>query len=255
MGKNNKKDSLGDRMKTYEACPKLFLTRRMPVIIRLDGKAFHTLTKKLEKPYDVDFRNLMILTAEYLVQNVMNCKLAYVQSDEISLLLVDYGTIETEAWFNNNVQKMVSVSASMATAKFNSMLDNPKLFPVNKRADIKQEFAMFDARAFNLPREEVTNSFIWRQQDATRNSIQGLGQKYFSQKQLNGKSCNKIQDMLMIDHGVNWNDVDVYFKRGGCILSDRGIDTGIPIFTQDRHYIEKYLYPETYLTDKEATNE
>ena len=243
MGKNNTKDSLGDRMKTYESCSKNYLTRRMPVIIRLDGKAFHTLTRKLEKPYDIDFRDLMLLTAKYLVGNVMNCKLAYVQSDEISLLLVDYGTLQTDAWFSNNVQKMVSVSASMATAKFNSMLNVPQMFPQSKRDDIKQEFAMFDSRVFNLPREEVVNSFVWRQQDATRNSIQGLGQKYYSQKQLNGKSCNKIQDMLMLDKSINWNNVDTYFKRGGCVTRD-GIDLEIPIFTQDRSYIDQYLNPD-----------
>lgn len=243
MGKSNKKDSLGDRMKTYEGCSKTHLIRRMPVIIRLDGKAFHTLTKKLEKPYDTDFSDLMISTAEYLVKNVMNCKLAYVQSDEITLLLVDYGTIETEAWFNNNVQKMVSISASMATAKFNSMLNDPTRFPQIKRIDIKQEFAMFDSRVFNLPREEVVNCFIWRQQDATRNSIQGLGQKYFSQKQLNGLSCNKIQDVLMVEKQVNWNDVSSYFKRGGCVNRD-GVDLSPPIFTQDREYIGRYLNPD-----------
>jgi len=242
MGKNTK-DSLGDRMKTYESCSKTFLTRRMPVLIRLDGKAFHTLTKKLSKPYDYDFRDLMLITAEYLVANVMNCKLAYVQSDEITLLLVDYGTLQTDAWFNNNVQKMVSVSASMATAKFNSMLNNPQMFPQSKRDDIKQEFAMFDSRVFNIPREEVVNCFVWRQQDATRNSIQGLGQKHFSQKQLNGKSCNKIQDMLMLDKSTNWNNVDTYFKRGGCVTRE-GIDLEIPIFTQDRGYIDQYLNPD-----------
>ena len=135
MGKKSTKDSLGDRMKAYESCPKIFLTRRMPVIIRLDGKAFHTLTKNLDKPYDTDFSFLMMKTAEYLVKNVMNCKLAYVQSDEITLLLVDYGTIETESWFNNNLQKMVSVSASMATAKFNDLLSSRSI-----RDKIKQPF-------------------------------------------------------------------------------------------------------------------
>jgi tRNA(His) 5'-end guanylyltransferase len=132
----------------------------------------------------------------------------------------------------------------MATAKFNSMLNNADVFPKDKRDDIKPDFAMFDSRAFNIPREEVVNNFVWRQQDATRNSIQGLGQKYFSQKQLNGKSCNKIQDILMLEKGLNWNDVDTYFKRGGCVTCDGGIDMEIPIFTQDRNYIDKYLNPD-----------
>lgn len=214
--------SLGDRMKGYEACPKNFLTRRMPVIIRLDGKAFHTFTKKLDKPYDVDFKNLMMKTAEYLVENIMGCRLAYVQSDEISLLLVDYAKIETEAWYNNNVQKMVSVSASMATAIFNKNLNCRIMFPEMKRMEIKQSFAMFDSRAFNLPREEVCNYFIWRQNDATRNSIQGLGQAKLGHKRMQGKNNNQVQDMLMNELGINWNDVDTYFKRGGCVY--RGID-------------------------------
>ena len=108
--------------------------------------------------------------------------------------------------------------------------------------------AFFDARIFNIPFEEVTNYFVWRQQDATRNSIQMLGQSYFSHKELHGKNVSNIQDMLMDQHGVNWNDVDTRFKRGQCVTSNFEderltfrIDTEVPVFTQDRDFIESHL--------------
>lgn len=244
------KTSLGDRMKNfYENVYRTYLPRRMPVIVRLDGSSFHTITKKMDKPFDVEFKSVMMGVAEYLVQNIMGCKLAYVQSDEISLLLVDYDTIETDAWFNNNIQKIVSISASMATAQFN------KLYTTQISDDKKiKDFGFFDSRVFIVPREEVCNYMIFRQNDATRNSIQGLGQANFSQKEMHGKSNNEVQDMLMLEKNINWNDVEPYFKRGGCVYRSDGIiniDMAPPIFTQDRYYIEQYLYPETTMTDKE----
>lgn len=256
--------SLGDRMKGYEGISKSFLMRRTPVIIRLDGKAFHTLTKKLNKPYDEDFKECMMKTAEYLVDNIMGCKFAYVQSDEISLLLIDYTKLETQSWYNNNIQKIVSVSASLATAKFNELYQ--LLIPNDKKIT---DLAFFDSRAFNVPREDVVNYFIWRQNDATRNSIQGLGQVHFSNKDMHGRNNNQVQDMLMLDKNINWNDVDTYFKRGGCVY--KGIDyddvatdgsyatidgefvkeykfryitvvnDDIPIFTKNRAYIQNHV--------------
>lgn len=278
---SNKKDSLGDRMKeNYENRAKTYLVRRMPVIIRLDGKAFHTFTKGLKKPYDEIFHNTMNETMKYLCENIQGCKLGYTQSDEITLLLTDYDTLTTDAWFDNNVQKICSVSASMATMVFNKTL----LKEVNQydwewqhgftpqsveiQAAHRQyvetlrkaidKGAMFDARCFNIPREEVTNCFIWRQQDATRNAIQMLGQCNFSHKELQGKSCNDIQDMLMTQKGINFNDMPTEFKRGVCCIKNRAVcdpwgnrmlisgaaegqwvlDKKIPIFTQDRDYVE-----------------
>ena len=104
--------------------------------------------------------------------------------------------------------------------------------------------AMFDARAFNIPESEVCNYFIWRQQDATRNAIQMLGQAHFSHKELNGKSCNDIQDMLFTQCGINFNDMPVEFKRGVCACKNDSfrIDENIPIFTQDREYIERFVW-------------
>lgn len=272
---SNKKDSLGDRMKeNYENRSKTYLVRRMPVIIRLDGKAFHTFTKGLKKPYDEIFHNTMNATMKYLCENIQGCKLGYTQSDEITLLLTDYDTLTTDAWFDYSVQKMCSVSASMATMAFNKFFSDEvnkayTYFTTTKNGykfvDSIDEFdkqfdnyyskignAMFDARCFNIPVEEVTNCFIWRQQDATRNAIQMLGQCNFSHKALHGKSCNDIQDMLMLEKGINFNDMPVEFKRGVCCVkrevectdrlisykTDWILDKDIPIFTQDRNYIE-----------------
>ena len=273
---SNKKDSLGDRMKeNYENRAKTYLVRRMPVIIRLDGKAFHTFTKGLKRPYDEIFHNTMNATLKYLCENIQGCKLSYTQSDEITLLLTDYDTLTTDAWFDYNVQKICSVSASMATMAFNQYL---ALFYKDFREDVyeawnvsdedmnycdvlrkKLHSAMFDSRCFNIPKEEVANCFIWRQQDATRNAIQMLGQCNFSHKELQGKSCNDIQDMLMLQKGINFNDMPTEFKRGVCcykttkedivvdiktnkkirlMRSEWVIDKEIPIFTQDRDYIE-----------------
>ena len=270
---SNKRDSLGDRMKeNYENCSKTYLVRRMPVIIRLDGKAFHTFTKGLKKPYDEIFHNTMNETMKYLCENIQGCKLGYTQSDEITLLLTDYDTLDTDAWFDNNVQKICSVSASMATMAFNKFLgyeyeelnrwvseydhtreDEEYMYAVY---DKMVKGAMFDSRCFNIPEDEVTNCFIWRQQDATRNAIQMLGQCNFSRKELHGKSCNDIQDMLMLQKNINFNDMPTEFKRGVCCVKEGYaavdysgpievvtrtrwvLDKEIPIFTQDRSYIE-----------------
>jgi tRNA(His) 5'-end guanylyltransferase len=270
----NKKDSLGDRMKEfYENRSKTYLTRRIPVIIRLDGKAFHTFTKGFKRPYDEIFHNTMNSTMKYLCENIQGCKLGYTQSDEITLLLTDYDTLTTDAWFGYGVQKMCSVAASMATMAFNKFFSEEYKnymynfsFKDRKPTEEEREYmetlysklsiAMFDARCFSVPKEEVTNCFIWRQQDATRNAIQMLGQCNFSHKELHGKSCNDIQDMLMLEKEINFNDMPVEFKRGVCCLKkevpcidrltgykiDWVLDKEIPIFTQDRDYIEQFVY-------------
>lgn len=241
MSKHYARDSLGNRMKTYESVSKSKLMRRTPVIIRLDGKAFHTWTKGLERPFDEGLSNLMADTTKALCENIQNVVLAYTQSDEISLLLKDWTELNTEQWYDASIQKMVSVSASIATAYFNEYRLN--YFPTKPPA-------MFDARVFNIPVPEVPNYFIWRQQDATRNSVQMLGQSEFSHKELQGKSNNSVQDMLMLERGINWNDIETWKKRGLCVVrkfsdgevqSGFTIDTEIPIFTQNREFITKYL--------------
>jgi tRNA(His) 5'-end guanylyltransferase len=265
----NNKDSLGDRMKEYEYVTRNYLTRKLPVIIRCDGKAFHSFTRGLKKPFDEIFVKSMQDTMKYLCENVQGCVLGYCQSDEITLVLVDYQNREASAWFDNNLQKMVSVSASMATVAFNNAFWNNFTDYINENQIDDLKFiemmyqtklwsAMFDSRVFTLPKEEVVNCLIWRQQDATRNSIQSVGQANFSHTQLHGKNCSDIQDMLMLEKGINWNDYPTHLKRGSCCIKksfviNKGtdqeairnkwvIDTEIPIFTQDKDYVNKLIF-------------
>ena len=271
-------DDLGRRMKEYyEQIPKTKLMRRTPVIIRIDGKAFHSFTKGFKRPFDNVLIESMQETMKYLCENIQGCVLGYHQSDEISLVLVDYHKLTSNAWFDYEVQKICSIAASMATVAFNKIFEQNcieysqvvpntelgrKLMDVYSKASEKG--AMFDARCFNIPKEEVTNYIYWRQLDATRNSIQMVGQANFSHKELHGKSCNQIQDMLMTQKGVNWNDYPIYQKRGSCCIKERYstvdlstytgsvdamtrtrwiIDKEIPIFKgEDRNYIDKLIY-------------
>lgn len=233
-------DSLGDRMKGYERISQNELMRRTPVIIRIDGRAFHTFTRRFKKgdsPYNDQLHRCMMFTAEALTKQVQGCQLAYTQSDEISLLCSDWETLLTQSWFGYNVQKITSVSASIAASAFNFYLHHVLNHDqVNKLTD----FATFDSRAHNLPTEEVTNYFIWRQQDAIRNSIQAFGQHYFSHNQLQGVSCDQIQHMLITQRDFNWNQVPTWQKRGSSVVN--GVwDTDIPIFSQQRDYITSRL--------------
>lgn len=242
---------LDERMKTYEYVTRDYLTRRTPVIIRIDGKAFHSFTKGMQKPFDSVIMASMISTAEKLCENIQGCVLAYVQSDEISLLLTDYDTLETDPWFANNIQKIVSVSASMATLYFNCAFNEYiwlKVLDVENNPDVyfrKSFTALFDARVFNIPKEEVCNYFIWRQQDATRNSISSVGQSYFSNKKLHKKSSKEVQEMLFQSYGVNWSTMySTSEKRGTCVVKNMGkweVDYNIPVFTQERDYVEKLV--------------
>lgn len=273
------KTTLGDRMKNnYENISRYYLTRRMPVIIRVDGRSFHTFTKGFKKPFDDILVKTMQDTMKHLCENIQGCVLGYTQSDEISLVLTDYAELTTDAWFGNNLQKMCSISASMATLAFNKAftrniskqskrfyteyLEEKDASYIETLEIAMNKGAMFDSRVFTIPKEEVCNALIWRQQDATRNSIQSVGQANFSQKELHGKSCNDIQDMLMLQKGINWNDYSTTLKRGSCCIkaddslteydevgnicgyTERSkwvIDNEIPIFTQDRNYVEKLI--------------
>lgn len=216
------------RMKdNYESRSRTFLTRRTPVIIRLDGKAFHTYTKSLNKPFDEGLIEDMQLTAKFLCENIQGAKCAYVQSDEISILLTDYDKLDTDAWFDYNIQKMCSVSASLATGKFNQLryirFFN-KITEVESINDPKYYFntisiANFDSRCFNIPKEEIANCFIARQRDAIRNSIQMLAQSLYSHKELNNKNQSDLQEMCF-QKGHNWNDLSFEKKRGSFIMKN-----------------------------------
>lgn len=276
---------LAERMKGYEKRNRYYLQRRMPVILRLDMRAGHSFTRGFERPFDEVFIKSMQDTAKYLCENIQNCKLSYQQSDEITLLLVDYDKLNTDCFFDYRVDKLCSIAASMATMAFNKFFEKyvdeyrfSKWDGVSKYEDgtwgyiqtllnAVDKGAMFDARCFNIPKEEVTNLCYWRQDDASRNSIQMVGQANFSHKELHKKSRNDIQDMLMTQKGINWNDFPTYQKRGSCCVKNKIIiesdgvmataqlrdtsrsenewiiDTDIPIFKgEGREYIDRLVF-------------
>lgn len=264
---NEKKDSLGDRMKNYENITRNYLMKRTPVIIRLDGKTFHTFTKGFSKPFDYILIQSMQETMKYLCENIQGCVLGYTQSDEITLVLIDYKKLDSCSWFDYNIQKCSSIAASMATFAFNRYFNDfvSEFIRKHKNADMDKQTqkymislkasiihgAMFDARCFNVPKEEVCNNIFWRQNDASRNSIQMVGQFFFTQGQLHQKTCNEIQDMLMTEKNVNWNNYPTYLKRGSCCIRIEDkinhhkwiIDTEIPIFKgEGRKYIEDLVF-------------
>ena len=280
------KDDLGKRMKTfYEQVPKTKLMRRCPVAVRIDGKSFHTFTKNFRKPFDEVLIKTMQDTMKYLCENIQGCAFGYTQSDEITLILIDYKKLTSSAWFDYEVQKICSIAASMATMAFNkyflkNYLDhianyNDTYHPnfedekdrekwrkiVSVYTNASEKGAMFDARCFNIPKEEVANLLYWRQLDASRNSIQMVGQANFSHKELQNKTCSDIQDMLMTQKGINWNELPTHQKRGSCCIktlesvsnneeNKNGtkrphwiIDAEIPIFRgEGREYIDKLVY-------------
>jgi tRNA(His) 5'-end guanylyltransferase len=220
--------AIGDRMKEkYEKVTAYYLPRRIPVIIRIDGRSFHTITRKrFGKKWSMEFVEQMITTAKAVMDDIQGCNFCYSQSDEISFLLTDYETIRTEPWFDYDLRKMISISASMASAVFSNIYGKP---------------VCFDSRAFSVPQDEIVNYYYWRQLDATRNAIQMAGREYFSHKELQGKSCNEIQEMLFQKEGINFDKYPVIRKRGFCIVNDK-TDLDIPMFSKDRSYIDKFVY-------------
>lgn len=268
-------DDLGSRMKTfYEQISKTKLMRRIPVVIRIDGKAFHTFTRGFQRPFDEVLIKTMQETTKYLCENIQGCVLGYTQSDEISLVLVDYQRFESSAWFDYEIQKMCSIAASMATMAFNNFFRrNVEVFRYNdgenfdrgtedglEKYNVLQVYlkavekgAMFDARVFNIPKEEVTNCIYWRQLDASRNSIQMVGQANFSHKELQNKSCNDIQDMLMTQKGINWNDFPTYQKRGSCVIKDTYYvdDNGNEVFSMGKGSEDAFSKRSRWIIDKE----
>lgn len=245
-------DSLGDRQKQYEDSFRITLPNRMPVLIRLDGKSFSSLTKPLSKPINIPFVNLMNDVASYLCENIQGCQLSYLQSDEISLLLNNYKEYDTQPWLGNNLQKITSVPAAWASSIFTSL--STQVFG-------KMKVIAFDARAWLLPKEDVNNYFLWRQRDCTRNSISMLAQSLYSHKELIGKNSSDKQE-LCFQKGINWNNLPTFQKRGRCIVKQKTFKTGInkktgesvssermewkidneiPIFSQDKNYIEQFV--------------
>ena len=259
---NKKLDALGDRMKGYEAVTKTKLMRRGYTMIRIDGKAFHTYTRGLERPFDMGLIDDMDDTAKYLCKNIQGAKCAFVQSDEITIVITDFDNRDTSAWFDNSIQKMVSVSASMATSKFNQLRLLRSINTIKHTNGVTAtidelvlpKLGEFDSRVWQVPtRDEVFNNLIWRQQDTVKNSISTVAQSLYSTKELHGKNGSDKQE-LMFQKGVNWNDFDPKLKRGRLIIKEsyekspdvirtRWISVGPPTFTQDREYL-KNLIPE-----------
>ena len=268
-------NDLGKRMKEYyENIPKIKLMRRCPVIIRIDGRAFHTFTKGFNRPFDEILIRTMQETTKYLCENIQGAVLGYTQSDEISILLTDYTTLETDAWFDYEVQKLCSISASMATMAFNKAFaheiaaQSKRIYTeyltdkdsnyIDSLENAMNKGAMFDARCFNIPKEEVANYFYWRQLDAMRNSVQMVGQANFSHKELQFKSTKQIISLLETHCGINWHSLPIWQQRGSACIKHKvcvgypdgtyvlrnkwKIDNEIPIFKDNgREYIEKLI--------------
>ncbi len=263
-----KGDSLGDRMKGYEACFDYKLPPRIPMMIRVDGRSFHTLVKrwKCTKPFDATLNKYMIHTAVELCKEISGTKLAYLQSDEITIVATDDKTKTTQAWFDKRINKVVSSASAIATQAFNGLtvssgieLDRiAELIEAHALLNTIQYPAMFDARAWILPDYEIVNNLIWRQQDAARNSIQMLSRSLYSHKSLIGVNTADMHE-LCFAKGANWNNLDTWSKRGICIVPtkvkiqsvDSTIfrsrwcpDMDIPVFTENPEYIKELLTTE-----------
>ena len=266
------KDELGTRMKKfYENRTRILLPRRTYIIIRVDGRCFHKYCKNLERPFDSGLMADMNTTAEYLCKNIQGAKFAFVQSDEINILVTDFETHQTDAWFDGNIQKIVSVTASMATAKFNHLrmkriieesitIENDGLVSIRpiEKALFEMKLAEFDARTFTIPADyEVENYFIWRQNDCVRNSISNVAQSLYNHKELNGKNMSEQQDMIH-EKDKNWNDFTPQEKRGRFVFKqevqleteyesfekkqttytrNHWVVSECPIFTKDKEFL------------------
>jgi tRNA(His) 5'-end guanylyltransferase len=281
-------------MKRYETVPRTSLTPRMPMIVRVDGRAFHTWVKQLGEhgeglPWSTLMRDAMTEVVRALMREITGAKLAYLQSDEVSVLVTDYDKPGSQAWFAKIAQKVCSVSAAVATAAFNRAV----LEAVLLRYDVREMEgttgsldmrrlptpAHFDARTFVVPQDDVCNYFVWRQQDATRNSVSMLAQHHFNHDELQGKSWGVMQEMLFSEKDINWNDCPTWQKRGWCVLRqevrstvgelreagqiDLDVPEGVvvpddtevvrrpidpdwetPIFTKDNWYIDQHVFLE-----------
>jgi tRNA(His) 5'-end guanylyltransferase len=255
-------NKLSDRMKAYEAVPKLYLMRRVPVIVRVDIRSGSQLVKGFKQPYDDIFRKTMIRTMEHVAKEIQGCIMAYTQSDEISFVLSDYKKLNSDAWFDYNVEKIVSLSASEATFAFNKYFaeEARKWFEnleVDANGNYKEEDkiileaytkaiergAKFDSRCANYPKEEVANYIYWRQSDASRNSVSMAARAKFSHSQCDNKNSSQLQEMLFQECGINWNDYPTQYKRGVCWTHEKGIDYEMPMLKgEDRKYLENLVY-------------
>jgi tRNA(His) guanylyltransferase len=212
------------RMKRHEHVYRTYLPRRTYTLLRLDGRAFHSYTRGLERPFDAQFAADMDATAVALCTEITGTAFAYVQSDEISLVVTDFASVNTEPWMGGNSAKVLSISAALATATFNRLRPGEPDSPAAP--------ALFDSRVWTLADpSEVVNYFIWRQRDAVKNSVSMAASAHFSHKRLDGLNSNERQELLFKEAGVNWNDYPVGFKRGRVV--SRHAVPGLATFMRD----------------------
>lgn len=240
--------SLGDRIKDAENVFRYKLPERLPVLIRLDGKGFSKFTKNFEKPFDTNFMELMDKTAKYLCENIQGVQIAYVGSDEITLLIHNYKQLNSQSWFNNEIQKMCSISAGMASSYFSL---NTGRFAYENGS--KLQMVVFDSRVFVVPESEVNNSFLFRQRDIMRNSISMFARSLYSHKELLNKNSTELKEMCK-QKGVDLDTKEKYFLNGrslekrevmkdGVFRTKWDVNKEIPIFSEDPDYINKFLKP------------
>lgn len=219
--------NLDVRMKLYEEATRTRLPVRMPVILRLDGKCFHTLTRSAEKPFDSKLRNALVWSAQAVIQQEIPARYAFAQSDEISMLLVDYNRFDSQQWFDGIVQKMVSVAAAMMSVEFSKRYDKT---------------GYFDCRAFAVPERDVKNYFIWRQQDCMRNAVSMIAQSQFSHVELQGQGTNDMVRMLADHKGITMPMYPEHFRMGTSITR---YDIGpAPRLSTNQKYLDQFLTVE-----------
>lgn len=252
---------LGDRMKAYEnhdGGP--VLDPVLPAIIRCDGKAFHTYTRGFKKPFDEYIFEAMSYSMRKLCDSIQNCRICYTQSDEISILMTTHETLSMP-WFGGKKSKIESIASSMVSIYFNEYMNNVFWIPtkykarINEDKEIYERLGMFDARVFNIPMEEVNNYFIWREQDAIRNSIQAVAHSKYSQKQLHKKNQAEMIEMLAAKEIDYYGTIPLHFQRGFCCVRENYqvdgatrskwvFDRNIPVFKDDRDYMDKFVKSE-----------
>lgn len=228
--------NLAGRIKRYESVSHYGLTARTPVMIRVDGRAFHSYTKGMHRPFDSDLMTAMVYAAKRVAEDMQGFKAAYIQSDEVSFCITDYDKLDTQGWFDYDLQKIVSISAALMTAHFNEM-------------SISKRLATFDSRAFNIPASDVVNAFVWRAKDWERNSLQMYSRANFSHKQLHGKGRSDMHEMLHCI-GKNWATDLTPKEKNGTFLrnTENGIEANCtiePSFCDINNSIgDLFVYPE-----------
>lgn len=238
-------ESLAERMKAYEVPYNYVITKRLPVIVRIDGIGFSSYTSGCAKPFDASFSDVMLDVTKVLVNHVQGCVLGYTQSDEASFLLHGYKRFSSQPWRSNKVQKIVSEFASVAGAHFTQM--SHRIWKPGSLDGIRP--ATFDARVFVLPEAEVNNYFLSRQQSGIGNSIQMLTRSLYSHKEVENNNCDSMQEMCEAK-GIQWEDTDLRFQRGATIrrvpelMNTVVRDVKIPLFNENPAYVESLLVLE-----------